>query len=62
VSTGGRLKEVAYLLEDFAIELMVPLFVRTCSSCIGSDKGDLRLELSNSLQISSRELERMGIN
>jgi hypothetical protein len=29
------LKEVAYLLEDFAIELMVPLFVRTCSSCVG---------------------------
>jgi hypothetical protein len=27
-----------------------------------SDKGDLHLELSNSLQISSRELERMGIN
>jgi hypothetical protein len=45
-------KEVAYLLEDFATELVL-LFVRTCFLLLRSDKrqGEFAFKLTNSLQI-----------
>jgi hypothetical protein len=45
-------KEVAYLLEDFATELVL-LFVRTCFLLLRSDErqGEFAFKLTNSLRI-----------